>query len=191
MTEKEEIVEDEPVAEEQDQENVEEIQSANGLEDSDAAEIEEVDELEQTKAELAATKDQLLRLAAEFENFKKRLERERGMALKFAEEQILKELLPSIDNMERAIEQGNQTHNAADLLSGVELTYKGMLATLEKFELVAMQSIGEQFDPNIHEALAMEESDGAEPNCVLREFQKGYMLKDKLLRPAKVVVAKK
>ena len=158
---------------------------------AEETEINEAEELEQARRETAEVTDKLLRLAAEFENYKKRMERERALALKYAEEQVFKELLPSIDNLERAIEQGRKTDNASDLLAGVELTYKGLMTALEKFELIPLQSIGSPFDPNIHEALAMEETDEVDPNCVLREFEKGYMLKDRLIRPAKVVVAKK
>ena len=136
-------------------------------------------------------KDKLMRLAAEFENYKKRMERDRGLALKYREEQVFKELLPCIDNLERAIVQGRKTGNSADLLAGVELTYKGLMTALEKFELLPMRSLGSPFDPNIHEALAMEETGEVDANCVVREFEKGYMYKDRLIRPAKVVVAKK
>jgi molecular chaperone GrpE len=158
---------------------------------ADESVITEIDELEQARLTAAETADKLLRLAAEFENYRKRMERDRALAMKYAEEQVFKELLPCIDNLERAIEQGRKTNNAGDLLAGVELTYKGLMNALEKFELVPMQSIGTPFDPNIHEALAMEISGEVDPNCVLREFEKGYMYKDRLIRPAKVVVAKK
>lgn len=187
MTDKEEIVEDSFESDEQSL-----GQDDTGQEDEQQnAQEPELDELEQARRQLVETNDKLLRLAAEFDNYRKRLERDRGLAIKYAEEQILKELLPSLDNLERAIEQGQKTENATELLAGVELTYKGLISTLEKFEVTAIQSVGEQFDPNIHEALAMEETGEVEPNCVLREFQKGYMFKDKLIRPAKVVVAKK
>ena len=152
---------------------------------------EEISELEKAQQELEETKDKLLRLAAEFENFKRRMERERSLALKYAEESIVKELLPSVDNLERALEQGRETHNAEDLLAGVELTHKGLMTALEKFEVASMECVGAPFDPNHHEALAMEETDEMDANSVLKEFQKGYTYKDRLIRPAKVVVAKK
>jgi molecular chaperone GrpE len=146
--------------------------------------------LEEVIHKLQESEDKTLRLAADFENTKKRLEREREISLKFAEENILKELLPGIDNIERAIDQGNEAGNLESLLEGVELTRNGLVATLEKFGVKAIESIGQPFDPNIHEALAMEETDALEPNMVLREFQKGYFYKDRLLRPAKVIVSK-
>ena len=146
--------------------------------------------LEEAILKLQVSEDKTLRLAADFENTKKRLEREREISLKFAEENILKELLPGIDNIERAIDQGNETGNIESLLEGVELTRNGLVATLEKYGVKAIESTGQPFDPNIHEALAMEETDAMEPNMVLREFQKGYFYKDRLLRPTKVIVSK-
>ncbi|MFZ5758457.1 MAG: nucleotide exchange factor GrpE [Thermodesulfobacteriota bacterium] len=164
---------------------------ANGQLPGGEPEESAADELAQARAQVTELQDKLLRLAAEFENYRKRMERDRSIALKYAEEPVLKELLPFIDNLERAIEQGRKTHNADDLLAGVELICKGLLTTLEKFSLAPLASIGQPFDPNIHEALAVEASSEVEPNCVLREFEKGYMYKDRLIRPAKVVVAKK
>jgi molecular chaperone GrpE len=146
--------------------------------------------LEEARNKLQQSEDKVLRLAAEFENTKKRLERERDISLKYAEENVLKELLPGIDNIERAMEQAKEANNIDSLLQGVELTRNGLLATLEKFGVKVLESVGEPFDPNLHEALAMEETDELAPNLVLREFQKGYFYKDRLLRPAKVIVSK-
>lgn len=195
MAQKEGVVE-EPQEAEADLKNEEDVEMSGSVDEEVAAEeiseeAEEITELEKTQQELEETRDKLLRLAAEFENFKKRMERERGLALKYAEESIIKELLPAIDNLERALEQGKETHNAEDLLAGVELTHKGLLTTLEKFEVASMDCLGAPFDPNHHEALAMEETDEMDPNSVLKEFQKGYTYKDRLIRPAKVVVSKK
>jgi molecular chaperone GrpE len=146
--------------------------------------------LEEAKNKLQESEDRVLRLAADFDNTKKRLEREREISLKYAEENILKELLPGIDNIERAMEQGRDANSIKGLLEGVELTHNGLMATLEKYGVKAIESLGQPFDPNIHEALAMEETDQMEPNMVLREYQKGYIYKDRLLRPAKVIVSK-
>jgi molecular chaperone GrpE len=195
VAQKEGVVE-EPQEAEADLKNEEDVEMSGSVDEEVAAEeiseeAEEITELEKTQQELEETRDKLLRLAAEFENFKKRMARERGLALKYAEESIIKELLPAIDNLERALEQGKETHNAEDLLAGVELTHKGLLTTLEKFEVASMDCVGAPFDPNHHEALAMEETDEMDPNSVLKEFQKGYTYKDRLIRPAKVVVSKK
>lgn len=148
-------------------------------------------ELEKARAEAAEAHDKLLRMAAEFENQKKRLQRDKEMALKFAEEQLLRELLPSLDNLERALSQDRTGEDfSAKLVEGVEMTWRGLLNTLGKFGLTAMQSVGEPFDPNFHEALAMEASNLVPEQRVLQEYEKGYLLKDRLLRAAKVVVSK-
>jgi molecular chaperone GrpE len=146
--------------------------------------------LEEARNKLQESEEKVLRLAADFENTKKRLERERDTSLKYAEENILKELLPGIDNIDRALEQAQESNSIESLLEGVELTKGGLLATLEKFGVKPIESVGEPFDPNLHEAIAMEETDEMEPNIVMKEFQKGYFYKDRLLRPAKVIVSK-
>lgn len=147
-------------------------------------------ELAKARDEAAASNDKMLRLAADFENTRKRLDRERETSLKYAEENILKELLPGIDNLERAMEQGRETDNVASLLEGVALTRDGLLGTFEKFGVKPIVSVGEPFDPNLHEALGMETSTEMAENMVLREFQKGYLYKDRLLRAAKVIVSR-
>lgn len=151
-------------------------------------------EIEGLQAELAAGHDRLLRMAAEQENFKKRMERERENLLKYAGESILRELLATMDNLERALElAGNEAANPElgfkHIMDGVELTRKGLLATLEKFQVKPMDSLGAPFDPNHQEALTMEASDEVPANHVLREFIRGYTFKDRLLRAAKVVVS--
>ncbi len=134
--------------------------------------------------------DKLLRLAADFENYKKRMIRDRETASKYAEEGLLKELLPSLDNLERALAHHHSSNEINAMREGVDLTLKALLFATAKFGLTAIESIGQPFDPNLHEALAMEESAEVPPQSVLREFEKGYYYKDRLLRAAKVVVAK-
>lgn len=175
------------------QEPADDLQAINnsGLQGESVQESEvEVDELTMARQECRDTKDQLLRLAAEFDNYKKRMGRDRSKDLKYAEENLIKELLPSVDNLERAIEQGKKSGNNSELLQGVELTFRGLVACLEKFQVTPLQAINQPFDPNFHEALAMDHSDDVAENHVLVEFEKGYYYKDKLLRPAKVVVSK-
>ena len=147
-------------------------------------------DLDKAREEAKELQDRLLRLAAEFENFKKRMQRERETAMKYAEEALLRELLPTLDNLERAMEQGRTATDAAGLLEGVEMTMAGLRNTLEKFGLQPLDGAGQPFDPNFHEALVMEASDTVPANTILQEFQKGYMFKDRLLRAAKVVVSK-
>jgi len=134
--------------------------------------------------------DKLLRMAAEQDNFRKRMQRERETSLKYAEETILREILPSLDNLERAVEQCKCAPDAVALLAGVEMTCKGLLNTLEKFGVKLLAGEGQPFDPNFHEAVAMEASADVPENQILQEYQKGYMFKDRLIRAAKVVVSK-
>lgn len=164
------------------------------VDEADVLTEAEIDDTEDGHAEAqekeAAAEDRLLRLAAEFENYKKRVEREKSNTLKYAEEKVLKELLPSLDNLDRAIEQGRNSDDIQSLLEGVMMTRNSLLSTLEKFGLTPLACVGEPFDPNFHEALSMDSSDKVPQNHVLQEFQKGYMLKDRLIRPAKVIVSK-
>lgn len=144
--------------------------------------------------EIAGFRDKMLRTAAEFDNYKKRMERDRLSALKYASESVLREILPVVDNLERALAQGvvagvDAQASLASLLEGVQLTLKSLLAALEKFEVKPMDSIGKPFDPKIHEALVMEASDEIPASHVLSEFEKGYLYKDRLLRVAKVIVS--
>ncbi len=152
------------------------------------------EQLQDANAEIADLKDKLLRLAADYENYKKRNERERATILKYAGEHIFKEILSAVDNLERAISQGvvdgaDADKNLAGLLEGVELTLKRFHASLEKFEVTPINSVGEPFDPTRQEALTMEPSDEVPANHVLAEFERGYFYKDRLLRAAKVVVS--
>lgn len=159
--------------------------AARDLEKELAAAIEEAAEL----------RDRMLRNAAESENFKKRIERERATVLKYSGEQIFRELLPVVDNLERAIahcgevEGADAEANLTGLLEGVQLTLKSLTSTLEKFEVKAISSVGEPFDPNQQEALTMEASDTIPASHVVSEFEKGYYYKDRLLRAAKVIVS--
>ncbi len=144
--------------------------------------------------EIAGYQDKILRAAAEFDNYKKRMERDRNAAMKYAGEHILREILPVVDNLERALAQGVVPGVDAEtkldaLLEGVQLTLKSLLAVLEKFEVKAIESVGLPFDPNIQEALVMEPSDVVPASHVLSEFEKGYYYKDRLLRVAKVIVS--
>ncbi len=151
-------------------------------------------ELADAQKEMADLRDKMLRGAAENENFKKRVERERLASLKYAGETIFREILPVVDNLERAVEQGviegaPAEKNLAALLEGVQLTLKSVIATLTKFEVKTVESVGKPFDPKHQEALTMAESDTIPANHVVTEFEKGYYYKDKLLRAAKVVVS--
>jgi len=135
--------------------------------------------------------ERLLRVSADFENFKKRSFKEAEDFRKYANELLLLELLSVVDNLERAIQSTNSENNAAGcVIEGVEMTLKSLLKIFEKFSVKAIDAVGKPFDPNFHQAMMQEASDEHPENTILREFQKGYLLHDRLLRPSMVVVSK-
>lgn len=146
-------------------------------------------------AELKAKQnyDRLLRITAEFENYKKRMEREMNEFRKFANESLVKDILPTVDNLQRALEthQGNQENSTDGMREGVEMTLKALLGSLEKHGVAPIEALEKPFDPNFHHAVMQEESDKYPENTVSQELQKGYMIRDRLLRPSMVVVSKR
>lgn len=140
--------------------------------------------------ELQIFQDKYLRLAAEFENYKRRAQRDQNDSIRFGNESLLKNLLPIIDNLERAIRCAKDVGTSGPLLEGVELTHKQFLETVRKLGVKQICSEGNLFDPAIHQAVTQVESDSVAPNTVVEEFQKGYFLHDRVLRPAMVSVAK-
>ena len=140
--------------------------------------------------QLRQVEERVLRTAADAENFKKRLQREKEEQTRYANETFMRELLPVIDNLERALQHSATAPNQESLVEGVNMTLKGFIDTLARFGCKELEAIGKTFDPNFHEAVSQEESSRVEPNTVLKELQKGYMLKERLLRPAMVIVSK-
>ena len=134
--------------------------------------------------------DRYVRQVAEAENFKKRNARERDDAIRFANEMLLKDLLPVIDNLERAIAHAASGENGKPLVEGVEMVLKGFLDALSKFGVSQIVAVGQPFDPSKHEAIAQVVSDSHDPNVVIEELHRGYMFRDRLLRAALVSVAK-
>jgi len=154
-------------------------------------EIEELKKkLEEKEKEAKEYYDRLLRAAADLENFKKRAVKEKEEWTKFANEDLIKSILPVIDNLERAVNHAEKVVDTGVMIEGVRLTVKQILQTLTRFGLVPFESVGKPFDPSVHEAMLVVESDQHEPNHVVEEFQKGYLLNDRLLRPATVSVSK-
>jgi molecular chaperone GrpE len=146
-------------------------------------------ELEAKAKDAAERHDQLLRLGAEFENYKKRVQKEKSDLIKFGNESLLKAVLPILDNLERAIDHGKKMNEDGPLLQGVEITLRQLLNILERFGVKPAAAMGESFDPEKHEAVSQAESD-QEPNRVISELEKGYLFHERLLRPAKVLVSK-
>ncbi len=182
--------ENEVVPEKMEQQAAEDVKEAVALD----AGLTGEEKLIAAQEEIAGYRDKMLRAAAEFDNYKKRMERDRNAVMKYVGEHILREILPVVDNLERALAQGavegvEAETKLAALLEGVQLTLKCLLVTLEKFEVRSIDSVGQPFDPNVQEALAMEASDTVPANHVLSEFEKGYYYKDRLLRVARVIVS--
>lgn len=147
--------------------------------------------LMEKEEELKACKDKMLRLAAELENFKKRIEKEKEEFMKYALEAFASELLPFLDNLERAISAAKESRDIDRLIEGLDLTLSGYFKILERFGLKTFVAEGQRFDPNLHEAISLEESHEHEENTIIKELLHGYTLHEKLLRPALVVVSKK
>ncbi len=144
------------------------------------------------KAELAEERfDRLLRLQAEFENYRKRVNKERGEFIQYATEDFICDLLPVIDNFERAIESARRHDNSKALLQGVEMICKQVQDILVKRGLERIEALGKKFNPQEHEAVMHVESDEHSDNTVIEESLTGYKLKDKIIRPAMVKVSKK
>jgi molecular chaperone GrpE len=141
-----------------------------------------------TNERLKDTHERLLRAAAEFDNFKKRAVKEKEDTQKFGSERLLKDFLPVMDNLERALEHADQ-HDPKQVLEGVRLVQKLFDSTLARHGVVGFSAVGQPFDPSLHEALMQKESDEP-PNTVVSEMARGYRLHDRLVRPAAVVVAK-
>ena len=147
----------------------------------------QVEELEQS---LAEAKDQALRAAAEAQNVRRRAEQEAEKARKFALEKFVKELLPVVDSLEKALE--SMQDDASEVhREGVSMTLKMQLDVLSKFGVESIEPQGEPFDPQVHEAMAMVPNPELDPNTVMEVMQKGYLLNGRLVRPAMVVVSQK
>jgi molecular chaperone GrpE len=160
-----------------------------GVESLPEPSIEE--RLAQKEREAQENYDKWLRALAELENYKKRQEREKAELHKFAHESLIRNLLPVLDNIDRAIEHGKVNHVPASFIEGLELARKSFWEVLQKNGVEAINAVGEKFDPNFHEAIMQQEDPEREENSIISEAQKGYKLYDRLLRPSMVVVAKK
>ncbi len=173
----EEIVDGEPPAEE-------------GA-DASRAGLEELQaDLEKARGEADEYLDSLKRLKAEFENFRKRMLREQSEFLKFAAQGVIGELLPVIDNFERALDQEDHGDQFDDYKKGMKLVYGQLFEALAKEGLSTVEPVGQPFDPNLHEAVMQEESAEYPEGTVVRVLERGYVLQDRIIRHAKVSVAK-
>lgn len=158
--------------------------------------LEEVleEEVEEEKnpleEELASLNDRYLRLQAEYSNYRRRTTEEKANIYKLANERLIQEILPVLDNFERALSLMEEDEGAKPYLEGVELIQKTLIQVLEKEGLNQIEACGKEFDPNFHHAVLMEEREDLEAGVILEELEKGYTLKGKVIRPTMVIVSK-
>ena len=180
-------VENPAVEEENAKPEVEEVKEKKGFfskkEDAEKKKLQE---------EVAMLKDKYLRTSAEMQNMKRRMEEERANLLKYDGEELIKKLLPIVDNFERAIsmDDANLEDELSKFLNGFKMIYGNLSDTLQGYEVIAMDILGKPFDPNTMNAVLVEEAEGVEPNTVIDVLQKGYTYKGKVIRYAMVKVSK-
>lgn len=146
--------------------------------------------LEEKEKESQENYDRWLRSVAELENYKKRMAKEKMELSKYANEQLIKEILPIVDNLERAIEHSSNPNGSKALDDGIKMTAKQLITVLGKFGIKCIEALNEPFDPNYHEAIMQLESQKHEENIVLKELEKGYILHDRVIRPSRVAISK-
>ncbi len=165
-----------------------EEESVSKGKESAAGDLKE--DLAKKEQEIRELNDKVLRAHAEFENFKKRVTKEKSDLLKYANEEIAKEMLRTVDNLEIALDHAGEDNQSESIKEGIEIILKQLLQSLERFGVKGFNAVGERFDPTKHEAVVQVESAEHEPDTVVTESQKGYFLRDRLLRPALVTVSK-
>jgi molecular chaperone GrpE len=163
------------------------IDSPSELQD-ELAELRE--KLQAKEKESKENYERYLRQVAEVDNFKKRVNREKEDAIRYANENLIRDILPVIDNLERAIAHAQGGGNGKPLVEGVEMVLRALLDVFNKHGVVQVPAVGAVFDPAKHEAMAQVESSEYKPNTIIDEHHKGFLFRDRLLRPALVTVAK-
>jgi molecular chaperone GrpE len=148
-------------------------------------------EVARLQGEMEQTKDRWMRAVAELENYKKRSAREMEESCRYGNERLLKEVLPILDSMERALAHAQNAENGETFLEGIQMIHRQFLSILERFGVRSVNALNEPFDPSRHEAMIQVESSAHAPNTVVQELEKGYLIHDRLLRPAKVAVSKR
>ncbi len=189
LTNKIEITQAEPVAQ-GDEEHAEKKDMAAEKSPEKMTKKELFQEIKDLQEESKKNYDLYLRSQAEMENIKKRNKKDKEAWIRYSNENLIKQMLPVIDNLEKAISHSHNENPLDALREGVELTLKGLKDNLEKSGLEEVKAKGERFDPSFHQAVSEQEDEGIEAGIILHELQKGYTLYDRLLRPAMVVVSK-
>lgn len=170
------------------EETVKEETAEENEENEENEEVSQEDELLSLKEQVEESENKYLKLYAEFENFKRRNRQEAELNSKYKDQKFAENLLPVLDNLERALAIDGTDESFIALNKGVEMVYKNLVETLEKHDIKAIDALNQPFDPNFHQAVMTEASD-SESDIVIEEFQKGYILKDRVIRPTMVKVS--
>lgn len=184
VSDEQEILE-ELEAEDQEMEPAKDVENINENEELELLHKE----LKQLQQEKDATQERLVRLQAEYENFKKRTEKEKLADRKYKSQELASELLPALDNFERALKV-EVTDSNRNLIEGITMVYNQLLEALKTQGVEKIEAVDETFDPNLHHAVMQVEEEDKESNIIVEELQPGYMLKDRVIRPAMVKVNK-
>jgi len=165
----------------------EETLNQTDMKNQDAANAARIEELE---AKLDESENRYLRLLADFDNFRRRTQLDREAAEKYRAQELITNLLPAIDNFERAMQIETDNEQAKALLDGVSMVYRSIIEALKQEGAEQIEAVGKEFDPNLHQAVMQSEEEEMASNMVVEEFQKGYKLKDRIIRPSMVKVSK-
>lgn len=161
------------------------LHSEAGEEDQLSVALNKVTELE---AALEEKENRLLRLQADFDNYRRRVRLDQEAVEKYRAQSLISDILPALDNFERALKVESQDEQMKSLLQGMEMVYRQLLEAVKKEGVEAINAVGQPFDPHLHQAVMQVEDQSSEPNTVIEEFQKGYKLKDRVIRPSMVKV---
>lgn len=168
---------------------VEEVQEDNVSEESvEETLTEDQLRIQELESKLEEMNQKNLRLQADYDNFRRRTREEQAASLKYKSQSLLEQLLPALDNFERALKTEATNEQAKTLIQGMEMVYRQLADALKQEGLIEVPTVGEKFDPNMHQAVMQVEDSEYESNTVIEELQKGYMLKDRVIRPAMVKV---
>ncbi len=186
------MADQDPIQDPSEVETAEQVETSQATPEEMEPEAVSDSELAIAQEEIATLKDQLQRTLADNQNVRRRAEQDVEKAHKFGVEKLIKELLPVVDNLERALASAPEEQDEAlkAVLEGVSMTHKSFIDGLEKYQVAVIDPEGEPFNPEEHQAMSMVEAPDAEPNTVLAVVQKGYSLHGRLLRPAMVMVSK-
>ncbi|MFS0635820.1 nucleotide exchange factor GrpE [Mesobacillus foraminis] len=155
-----------------------------GVEEENQAEAR----IAQLEAKLEEAENRYLRLQADFDNFRRRSRLDLESSAKYRAQSLISDLLPAIDNFDRALKMGADNEHAQSLLQGMEMVYRSLLDALKKEGAEPIEAVGKEFDPNLHQAVMQDNNENFGSNIVVEEFQKGYILKDRVIRPSMVKV---